>query len=117
MGDKELPRTSSSIQPPSTSVTFEVFSLLMGDKDFEVIEISLAVITPWSREEFFKVWVTALLLHHCDWRLNSEIFSPGPDLSHPCNEHKLGKRCTKARGKEQRQAQCNGAGEVIAVSR
>lgn len=34
--------TSCRVQPPATPVTFEVFRLLMGNKELQIFEISLA---------------------------------------------------------------------------
>lgn len=37
--------------------------LLMGDKDFEIVEVALAVVTPWSSEDFLNVGMSSLLTH------------------------------------------------------
>ncbi len=83
--DRQL--TSCSVQPATASFAFEVFSLLMGDENLQVIEITLTcdtlaysrsemdsgkhtVVTPGSGEQFLDVWVIALLLtdHYDDAR-------------------------------------------------
>lgn len=37
--------------------------LLMGDEDFEIVEVALAVVTPWPSEDFLNVGVSSLLTH------------------------------------------------------
>jgi len=36
----------------------------MIDQDLEIVKIALAVVAPWSRENFFNVGVIALLFCH-----------------------------------------------------
>lgn len=58
--------TSSRVQPPPASLTLEVLCFLMIDQDFQIIKISLTVVTPWPGQGFFNVGVTPLLLSHAD---------------------------------------------------
>lgn len=37
--------------------------LLMRDEDFEIVEVALAVVTPWSFEEVLNVGMSSLLSH------------------------------------------------------
>lgn len=41
-----------------------MFRLLMIDEDFKIVEITLTVEAPWSRENLFDIRVTSLLLRH-----------------------------------------------------
>lgn len=64
-------RTSRGIKPPATSVAFEVFRFLVGNQELQVLEISFAVVAPWSRQELFHVRLLSLLLSHLDlWEKN-----------------------------------------------
>ena len=56
--------TTCRIKSPGTSLTLEVFGLLMIDKDLEVVEIPLAVIAPWPCERLFDVRMLALAFTH-----------------------------------------------------
>lgn len=38
--------------------------LLMVDQDLEIVEVALAVVTPWPRQYLFDIGVTSLLLRH-----------------------------------------------------
>jgi hypothetical protein len=39
----------------------------MVDKDFKIVKVPFAIVTPWSSEDFFNVGMTALLLCHVEW--------------------------------------------------
>ena len=54
-----VPQTACRVQSPCTSLTLEVFGLLMIDEDFEVVEVPLAVIAPWPCEGLFDIRVLA----------------------------------------------------------
>jgi hypothetical protein len=41
-----------------------MFCLLVGDENLKVVEVALAVITPWSLELLVQVWVSLALLRH-----------------------------------------------------
>jgi hypothetical protein len=56
--------TSSCVQPPPTSVALEMLCLLMRNQELEIFKISLAVVTPWSRQELLDVGLLSLLLAH-----------------------------------------------------
>ena len=56
--------TSRSVQSSTASFTLEVFGFLMGDEDLEIVEVTLAVVTPWSADDLLYVRSTALLLAH-----------------------------------------------------
>ena len=56
--------TPCRIQSSSTSLALEVFCLLMVDEDFEVVEISLAVIAPGPSQDLLDVRVLALCFAH-----------------------------------------------------
>lgn len=59
--------SSCGVQSATTSFAFEVFSLLMGDENLKVIEITLTVVAPGTSEEFLDIWVITLLLsNHSD---------------------------------------------------
>ena len=60
----QILQTTSRIQSSCTSLALEVFCLLMVDKDLEVVEIPLAVITPGSCENLLDVRVLALRFTH-----------------------------------------------------
>lgn len=36
----------------------------MVNEDLEVVEITFTIITPWSRQDFFDIWMASLLLRH-----------------------------------------------------
>ena len=59
--------TSSSIEAPSTSFTFEVLCLLMVDKDLKIVKVPFAIVAPRSTKDFFNVGMTALFLCHVEW--------------------------------------------------
>ena len=61
---KIIGRTSCGIQPPAASFAFEVLCLLVINENLEIVKVTLAVIAPWSRKDFFHVGMTALLLRH-----------------------------------------------------
>ena len=56
--------TSSCVQTAPTSVAFEMLCFLMIDENLEVVKITFTVIAPWSRQDFFDIWVASLLLRH-----------------------------------------------------
>ena len=62
--DKNRRLTSSGVQTTSTSVAFEVLGLLMIDENLQIVEITFAIITPWSRQDLFDIWMASLLLRH-----------------------------------------------------
>lgn len=55
--------TSGGIQSASASVAFEVLGLLMQCKNLEVVEITLAVVAPWSFQDLVERGTTSLLAH------------------------------------------------------
>lgn len=57
-------RTTGGIQSPTASFTFKMLGFLVGDEDLHVVEVALTVIAPWSREDFFGIWVASLLFGH-----------------------------------------------------
>ena len=69
-----LIHTSSRVQSPSTSLTFEVFSLLVIDEDLKVVKVALTVVTPWPSEDFLRIWMTPLLL------VPHDVLDPGKSL-------------------------------------
>jgi hypothetical protein len=59
-------QASCCVQSAATSFAFEVFSFLVGDENFEVIEITLTVIAPRSSKQLLDIGVAALFLAHDD---------------------------------------------------
>ena len=55
---------SCGIQSSTTSFAFEMLCLLMRYENLKVIEIALAVVTPWSRKNLLYIRMTALLPGH-----------------------------------------------------
>lgn len=56
--------TSSCIQTTPASVAFEMLCLLVIDEDLEVVEVTFAIIAPWSRQDFFHIRMASFLLRH-----------------------------------------------------
>lgn len=65
---KGLLLTSRRIQSAAASVTLEVFGLLMGDENLQIIKVTLAVVTPRSSEDLLDVGILSLALAHVDDR-------------------------------------------------
>lgn len=57
-------QTTCRVQSSGTSLTLEVFGLLMIDENLKVVEVSLAVITPWPCERLFDIRMLALAFTH-----------------------------------------------------
>jgi hypothetical protein len=55
--------TTSRVQATVTALALEVLSLLVIDEDLEVVEVALAVVTPWPGEKLLDGGVLALLAH------------------------------------------------------
>lgn len=55
--------TSRGIKPPSTSLAFEMLRFLVRYEDFEVVEVTLAVVTPRTSQNLFQSGSTSLLAH------------------------------------------------------
>ena len=60
-------QATSSVKAPVAMVALEVLRLLVLDQDLLVVEIALAVIAPWARDDVFDVRLASLLLvdHVC----------------------------------------------------
>jgi len=71
-GHENFGLTTGGIQPPTTSFAFEVFRFLMIDEDFEIVEVSFAVITPRPRQNLLDVGMMALLLGHSEYSTGKE---------------------------------------------
>lgn len=56
--------TSSSVEAAATAVAFEVFGFLVRYQDLEVVEVALAVETPWPLKLLVEVWVPLAFLRH-----------------------------------------------------
>lgn len=41
-----------------------MFSLLMGNKNLEIVEVAFAVVAPWSLEFLVEIWVPLALFRH-----------------------------------------------------
>jgi hypothetical protein len=58
-----MPLTTSRIQTSTAAVAFEMLRFLMRDEDFEIIEVTLAVIAPRPTKDLLNVRVTSLFTH------------------------------------------------------
>lgn len=56
--------TACRVESSPTPLAFEVLSLLMIDENFEVVEISLTVVAPWSSENLLDIRMLSLGLPH-----------------------------------------------------
>jgi hypothetical protein len=45
------------------SVAFEMLGFLMECENLQVVEIALAVVTPWTSQNLVQGWTTSLLAH------------------------------------------------------
>lgn len=57
-------QTTCSIQPPATSVAFEVLCLLVIDENLQIIKVALTIVAPRTRENLLNVGVVPLFLAH-----------------------------------------------------
>jgi len=58
--------TSCGIQSAITLVAFEMLRFLMQGENFQVVEIALTVVAPWTGQELLQGRTTSLLAH-CDY--------------------------------------------------
>lgn len=56
--------TTSSIETAITPVALVVLGLLVGDENFQVVKVALAVIAPWTCKDLLNVRVASLLFTH-----------------------------------------------------
>ena len=56
--------TSSCVEAAPTAIAFEVFRLLVGYEDLEVVEVALAVEAPWALELLVEVRIPLPLFGH-----------------------------------------------------
>lgn len=82
-GEGNSARTSSCVEPPSTTVALEVLCLLMRDQELQIFKVSLAVVTPWSRQELLDIGLLSLLLAHL------RDFVVGAELESDCRRRDL----------------------------
>lgn len=70
-----LQLTSGCIKPATAPLAFEVLRLLVIDQDLEIIEVALAVVAPWPRENFGQVRMIALLFRHIAKAWDREVLA------------------------------------------
>jgi hypothetical protein len=58
--------TSGCVEPAPAAVTLEVLRLLVGYEDLEVVEVALAVETPWPLQLLVQVRIPLPLFRHGD---------------------------------------------------
>lgn len=54
--------TTGRIQRFPTPFAFEMLGLLMGVQDLDIVEVSFAVVTPWTRKLLLRVILVRSLL-------------------------------------------------------
>jgi hypothetical protein len=56
-------RTTRSVESSTAAVAFEVLCFLMRDENLQIIERTLAVITPWLRKNILNFELSPFLAH------------------------------------------------------
>jgi len=54
------------------TMAFEMLGFLVVHKDFVIVKVAFAVVTPWSGKHFLKIRVAALFLRHLAYTLLTE---------------------------------------------